>query len=207
MALTITGSEVCAWTAVAQNAVTDSGVIDLSGSYASHLTIDLGTTEDGVVHNGTRVVVEVCLHASGTEFWSPLLDYVALYGTANGEAVTDDPSIAAGQVEVAVASTTGYTPALADGGSQLVFLKDATLGNSELCRVVKVASDSKIEVDQLLARTHVKTTSIFYSVADSKTIAIPFGILRAKVLIDNAYDINGATIAARVHKTITTALT
>lgn len=204
MALTITGAQVNAWTALAQNTEADTDAIDLSGSYASHLAIDIGLTS-ATAHTGTRVIVDVSSYASTDEFWTPLVDFITCVGTANEEAITNNP-LNAGEYDITVASTTGYTTVLADGGVQTIFLLDATVANSEILRVNNVITDSNIYSLDVVTRTHQNTAKL-YSIAASHVIEIPFGIARARVIIDNTYDIDGSSVAWRVRKTTTTALT
>jgi len=95
MALTITGAALDAWALIAQNAVREGAVVDLSGSYASILHIDMALGNTTAHTGGTRIIVETSSSASDDEFWTVRYDSVHLVGTANTEVVLNNPLAAA----------------------------------------------------------------------------------------------------------------
>jgi len=202
MALTITETAVSAWALTPQNSVREGATMDLSGSYHStvHVDVALGTT---AAHIGTRIILETSSSAADDEFWTPRQDFVALVGTNNTEPVTNNP-LALGATLITVADTTGYTVGLADLETLLVFLLDNTVANSELIRVVSYVNNTSVTIKDGVKREHANT-SVLSNIAASFAIDIPFA-LRARVLIDNMCDTDGATVYSRMRLVRTTAI-
>jgi len=205
MALTIAGEALDAWALIAQNATREGAAVDLSGSYASELHIDiaLGTT---TAHTGTRILVQTSSAAADDEFWTNLCDFIAVVGTANTEVVLDDP-LAAAAAQIHVADLTGFT--VATGGVLLAFLLDNTVANSELIRIVSTSVEADNDHINLLdgvKREHAVTTSVLSNIAASYVIPIPLGCLRARVIYDNLYDADGSTVYTRTRAVTTTAI-
>jgi len=162
----------------------------LSNSYQSALHIDIALTSAGV-HNGTRIIVQTASDAGGDEFWTNYLDFVGPVGTANLEAVTNNP-LAQGAKTITVASTTGYE---AEGVLE-IFLKDNTPANSELLMLTDFTSNTDLTVLDGTVREHANT-SVLSNIAKSYEIFLPLGIILARVLYDNTYDDDGATVFTR----------
>ena len=180
------------WTAIAQNTIVASVVMDMSekSKYTMNIHAALDTT---TAHTGTRFIVQTSSVKEGNEDWYPHADFVALIGTAATDLIEDNP-LAAGSTDIAL---TGH--ALTVEG-KLLFIEDATLANSEL---VLEASQTANEVVILDGTTnaHALNTAVF-NVAMNQNIALPTSAVRARVVVDNTYDDNGSTLnyAVRVSK-------
>ena len=191
MAATKTTAEVDACAELAQNAVREGTVIDLSTCFDAVLHIMLALTT-ATAHTGTRVVVQTSGNSAGDEDWTDLWDAAYLIGTANLELITNNPAAAAETV-FTVASTTGY---VADGALD-IFIEDAgTFANSEWMKMVSAVTDTSVTVQDGSAREHA-VSSILYNVAKTIEVPLPFGAYRARVLYDNTYDADGSTIACK----------
>ena len=205
MALTITGAALDAWEQIAQNDVREGAAVDLSGSFASALHIDvaLGNT---TAHTGTRILVQASSAAADDEFWTTIHDFIVLVGTANTEVVLNNP-LAAAASAIEVAELTGFT--VATGGTLLAFLLDNTVANSELVRIVSTSVEAGNDLINLLdpvKREHAVTTSVLSNKAATYQVDLPMGALRARVIYDNLYDADGATMYSRTRVITTTAV-
>jgi hypothetical protein len=177
------------WTAIAQNTIVASVVMDMSekSKYTMNIHAALDTTD---AHTGTRFIVQTSSVKSGDEDWYPHADFVALIGTAATDLIEDNP-LAAGSTAIAL---TGH--ALTVEG-KLLFIEDATLVNSE---IVLEASQTVNEVVVLdgTANAHVVSTAIF-NVAMSQKVDLPSNAMRARLVVDNTYDDNGSTLNCMVN--------
>ncbi len=130
MALTKAVESITDWTAVAQNAVGESAVLDCSGHYETMLAIQ-AFLDSTTAHDGTRFIVQVSSATSGDEDWHTLVQFLLLVGTANSENITDNP-LSSGSTTISVASTTGY-----DADTAIyIGIEDGTLADSEICLLV-----------------------------------------------------------------------
>ena len=205
MALTITPTAVDAWALTAQNAVREGTVMNLSDSFASMVFIDIALG-DTTAHTGTRVLLQVSSAAADDEFWTDLVEFVAVVGTANTEVVLNNP-LAAAATAVEVADLTGFT--VATGGVLLAFMLDNSVANSELVQIVSTSVEGGNDLINILdgvKREHAVTTTVLSNITESRAIAIPSGVLRARVLYDNLYDANGAAIYTRTRVVETTSV-
>ncbi|MHC4984176.1 MAG: hypothetical protein ACYTF6_13540 [Planctomycetota bacterium] len=200
MALTIAATAVDAWAEVAQNAVREGAAMTISDSYVSHVYVDIALSNT-TAHTGTRILLQVSSESSTDEFWVDLVEMIAVVGTANTEAITNNPA-AAGTTVFTVADTTGY----AADGALLIFIEDATAANSELMLMVSHSANTSVTVQDGSTREHANT-AVLSNVAESFIFTIPLGFLRARVIFDNTYDSDGATVFTRTRVVETTALT
>ena len=192
MAATKAGAANDVWQAVAQNALLEGTVIDVSAHYGNMLHIDAALTSE-TAHLGTIIRVLISSAASADEFWTTLTAFLCLVGTANSEAITNNPLAAAATV-ITMASTTGYT---AYGeNDQTHFLKDATFANSELVHRIAHTTDTSIGLLDGVTREHANT-AVLYNIARTFAIPIPLEALRVKVVYNNKYSASGSTIAVR----------
>jgi hypothetical protein len=177
------------WTAIAQNTIVASVVMDMSekSKYTMNIHAALDATD---AHTGTRFIVQTSSVKEGNEDWYPHADFVALIGTAATDLIEDNP-LAAGSTAIAL---TGH--ALTVEGI-LLFIEDATLVNSE---IVLEASQTVNEVVILdgTENAHVLNTAIF-NVAMSQKVDLPSNAMRARLVVDNTYDDNGSTLNCRVN--------
>ena len=177
------------WTAIAQNTIVASVVMDMSekSKYTMNIHAALDTT---TAHTGTRFIVQTSSVKEGNEDWYPHADFVALIGTAATDLIEDNP-LAAGSTDIAL---TGH--ALTVEG-KLLFIEDATLANSEL---VLEASQTANEVVILDGTTnaHALNTAVF-NVAMAQKVDLPSNAMRARLVVDNTYDDNGSALNCMVN--------
>lgn len=205
MALTIAGAAVDVWTEIPQNTAGEGAVVDLSDSFASTLHIDVALG-DTTAHTGTRIIVQTSSGAADDEFWTDRYDFVACVGTANTEVILNDP-LAAAATQIQVADLTGFT--VATNGTLLAFLLDNTVANSELVRVVTTAvtgGNDQINLLDGVKRERAFATSVLSNIAATFAIDLPMGTLRARVIVDNKYDADGAEAYFRTRVVKTTAV-
>ena len=209
MALTIGATAVDAWALTpadaSANSVREGAVMTLSDSYASvvHVDFALGDTE---AHTGTKCILQVSSAAADDEFWSTYTEWISGIGTANTEVVLNNP-LAAAATAIEVASLTGFT--VATGGSLLAFLLDNTVANSEIVRIVTTSvegGNDLINIMEGVKREHAVTTSVLSNIVETRAIYIPIGFMRARMIYDNLYDVDGAGIYTRTRVVETTAL-
>ena len=186
---TTTAVDACA--EVAQNAVREGALIDMSTIFEAALHIDLALCTE-TAHTGSRVIVQTSGNSEGDEDWTDLWDVVYLIGTAVAEAITNNPA-AAGTTVFTIADEVGYVA----NGVLDVFLEDTVFANSEWMKLVSAVVDTSLTVLDGSKREHAQTSSIFYNKA--KRIIVPLGndVYRARVIYDNTYDPDGSTIACQ----------
>jgi hypothetical protein len=197
MATTKAVESITDWTAVAQNAVGESGTLDTSGHYATELYIQafLDTT---TAHTGTEFIIQVSSNTSGDEDWHDLTKFVELIGTANSENISDNP-LSAGSTTITVADTGGNyeTPPM----GRWLAIEDGTLVNSELILNTGFTADTSITILDGTTNEHAQNTTM-YDIAFSKGgIIIPAANNRARLVVNNTYDVDGSTLNYRVRVT------
>lgn len=178
------------WTAVAQNTIVKSTEFDYS-TYSDGIIDIQAALDTTTAHTGTRFIVQSSSSSSGDEDWSNLTEFVGLIGTANSEAITNNPA-AAGTTVLTCADTTGYTVL-----GNWRFIEDATLINSELIFQTAVSANTSITILDGTTNAHVQNTLMF-NVALSQSVSIPKSIRRLRVVIDNTYDADGSTLNYKV---------
>jgi len=197
-ALTKSDADVDEWAEIAQNAVREGAVYDVSTHYTSALHIDVALSS-ATAHTGTKVTVFASSKSSGDEDWTELAEYVGPIGTANPESLAG--AEAAGQTVIEVASTVNY-----DGdGTKWIFLEDDTVANSEMCRLESHVGNTSVTITDALTNAHDASDTL-YSIADNKVVNIPIQYQRVKVEYDNTFDSNGATVHVRCRISMVTAL-
>jgi len=184
------------WTAVAQNTVVESGTIDCSGHDATSLNIQ-AFLDSTTAHTGTKFQIQVSYNTSGDEDWSDYREFVALIGTANSEAITNDPLTAA-STTITMADTGGNyeTPPM----GRWLAIEDGTLANSELVLNTGYTADTSITILDGTTNEHAQTTPM-YDIAMSKTIILDSTVNRARVVVNNTYDVDGSTLNYKVRAT------
>jgi len=196
MALTKAVEAVTDWTAVAQNAVGESGTLDCSGHYASELHIQAGL-DTTTAHTGTKFVIQVSGNTTGDEDWETLTEFVALIGTAATDLIENNP-LNAGET-----SLTLTAHALTVEGIWIL-IENGTLANSELIFVASQSANAVVALDGT-TNAHAQNTAVF-NIAISKVISLPFGTNRARLIVDNSYDVDGSTLNYKVRATKVTAI-
>ncbi len=181
------------WTAVAQNTIVHSDILDVSDDLECQLMLQ-AFLDTETAHTGTKIIVEVSWNPSGDEDWYELqgAERVILIGTANEENIDDNP-LAVGSTTILMSSTTGFTVEGEWRG-----IKDGTIANSELVR--QTAVDAGVDIDILDGTTNEHATSVnVYSIAMSSIIALlTASIRRVRIIVDNSYDDNGSTLVYKL---------
>lgn len=180
------------WTAVAQKAVGESGVIDIIDGRVIAIQAFLDTQ---TAHTGTEFIIQISKKSSGDEDWEDYQSFIALVGTANSENITNNP-LAAGSTTITCASTTGYVTD--DVLLPWRAIEDATLANSELIKQTGYTTNTSITILDGTTNAHVQNTTM-YNMAISELIDIAPGTgRRARIIVNNNYDSNGSTLNYRI---------
>lgn len=188
MALTKAVAAVDATQEIAQNTVLEGATVDVSACYEAMLHIWFALS-NATAHTGTKIKIQVSANTSGDEDWTDYLEFVSITGTTNLELITNNPLAAAG-TSITVASTTGYVPGW-------VFLEDvSTFANSEWVYVTVVTTNTSLTILDGVTREHAQN-SICNSVAAVYTITLPPSAVRCRIVYDNTYDADGATVAIK----------
>jgi len=185
------------WTAVAQNAVGESGELVLSDAYWADLMIQ-AFLDGETAHTGTRFVVQASFADSGDEDWADLFEFVGLIDASPlSEALTNDPLEAAGTT-ITMAATADFV----NGAWHAI--EESTLANSELFWQVAVTTNTSVTTKDGVTNEHAKNT-VCYTQALSRTFRIDGAYSRARVLVDNTYDADGCTLDYKVRYSKVTA--
>lgn len=194
MADITTGGQVMTdWTAVAQNALVHSDILDISDDLEAQLMFQ-AFLDTETAHTGTRIIVEVSWNPSGDEDWFELqgAERILMLGTANEELIDDNP-LTAGSTTITMSDTAGWT---VDG--LLRGIKDGTIANSEIVRQVSETTNTNITILDGTTNEHANTVKI-YTIAMSAVIALlSASIRRVRVVVDNTYDPDGSTLVYRL---------
>lgn len=179
------------WTAVAQNAVGESGTLDCSAHDGTALLIQafLDTT---TAHTGTKIIVQVSSNTTGNEDWHNYRVFIALIGTAATDLIEDNP-LTAGSTSLTLTSHS-----LTNEGIWIA-IEDSTLVNSELIFVASQSANAVVALDGT-TNQHALNTAVF-NLAYSGVVILDATVNRARVLIDNTYDNDGSTLNYKVRAT------
>jgi len=196
LAITKGVTQTTDWTAVAQNTVGESGTLDCSGHYSTDLFIQafLDTT---TAHTGTEFIVQVSSNTTGNEDWHDYTKFSALIGTAATDLIEDAPLAA---LSTAIALT-GHALTVK---SKWLAIEDGTLINSELVYQVN-SSTNEINILDGTTNAHAATTAIF-NVAISEVVTLDPTVNRVRVVVNNAYDVNGSTLNFKLRSTQVTSV-
>ena len=196
-ASTQTPSSVDDWNACAQNTVEESSVITADDDYGTMLSIQ-AFLDSTTAHTGTKFQIQISSADSGDEDWHDLPGgtFVELVGTANSENITDNP-LAASSTTITVADTGGNyeTPPM----GRWLAIEDSTLANSELILNTGYTTDTNITIIDGTANEHAQNTTM-YDIAFSKSMYVPAGANRIRVIVNNTYDVDGSTLNYRIRK-------
>ncbi len=190
MALTKATTALDACQEIAQNTILEGTIEEVSDAFDAVLYIWWALT-NATAHTGTKVKVQISTDTSGDEGWHDLTEIVFGVGTTNLEVITNNPA-GAGTTVFTCASTVGYTV------GTWVFIEDvSTFANSEWLLLVTVTTNTSVTAMDGSTRSHA-VNSILNSVAGcAGPIPIPFGAQRIRVVYDNTYDADGATVAVK----------
>jgi len=199
MALTKSTAALDACQEIAQNTVLEGTTVDVSGCYEAALHVWFALS-NATAHTGTKIILQVSANTSGDEDWTDYAELVSITGTTNLEVITNNPLAAAG-TSITVANTTGYT---VDGSWR--FLEDvSTFANSEWVFQIAVVTNTSITIMDGVTRAHAQN-SILNSIAACYVFHLPLWANRARLIYDNTYDSDGATVAIKSRVSKTTAI-
>ncbi len=176
------------WTAVAQNTIAKSAEYDFSAKHEGILMIQ-AALDTVIAHTGTEFIVQISGSSSGDEDWQEFAKWVALIGTAATDLIENNP-LAASSITITLTAH-----ALTVLGKWLL-IEDATLANSELIYESASATNSITILDGT-TNEHALNTAIF-NVAMVQNVSLPAGVYRLRVVINNAYDVDGSSINYKV---------
>lgn len=208
MALTKSVAVVDEWAEVAQNTVRDGAVTDVSGCYAAILHIDC-CISNTTAHTGTEIIVLLSSNTSGDEDWTPIATFVGPTGTAISVALANQE--AAGQTELGV--TNPVTNNM-DNDGKFKFIEHATVANSEIVFQTANSGDAGDTITILDGLTNQQevTSNIFdidhatNEAVGMYAVELPTAANRVKVVYDNTYDPDGATVHTKCRISKVTAL-
>jgi hypothetical protein len=183
---TTTPSLVDEWAEINQNAVREGATTTISAIYQTRLYIDIAISSTAA-HTGTKCEVQVSANTSGDEDWYTFIEFIGPAGTSNLESLSG--AEAAGQTVLEVASTTGYQ----DDGIRWIFLEDNVVANSEMCKLVSHEGTPSVTVLDGITNPHDASDQLC-NIAQNYVVDVPFGYVRVRILYDNTYDVDGATV-------------
>jgi hypothetical protein len=198
--LTTTPTAVDEWAEVGQNSVREGATTTISDSYQTILYIDVAITS-APAHTGTKIWVQVSANTSGDEDWYTFVEFIGPAGTVDLENLGG--AEAAGQTQLEVADTTGLYD---EDETRWIFIEDTgTVADSEMC--VLVEHDTNVSVTVLDGLTNAKDAAdVLTDIARNYVINVPFGYVRVRVIYDNTYDADGATVHTKCRISEVTAL-
>ena len=199
-ALTKSTAAVDEWAEVAQNAVREGATTDVSGCYEATLHIDVALSS-ATAHTGSMIVVQVSSNTSGDEDWTTFVAIPGPTGTANTEPITNNP-LSAASTSATCASTTGTYD---DDEAHWIFIEDSTVANSELVWLVSHVADTSVTWQDGTTNEHAQTTPM-WDIAETYNVTLPFSAYRVRVIYDNTYDADGATIHTKCRISKVTAI-
>ncbi len=189
MAKTEAAAALDACQEIAQNTILEGATVSLAGMYGAMLYIDFALS-NATAHTGTKFLIQISSNTTGDEDWVDYYSFISTTGTTNLEVITNNP-LAIGGTSITCAATTGYT------AGTWIFLEDvSTFANSEWCFVTLVTTNTSVTVMDGVTRQHA-VNSIMNSVANRYAVPLPETALRCRIVYDNTYDSDGATVAIR----------
>lgn len=175
---------------IAQDTLVEGMTAELNPDYEARLFHDFAlTTEDA--HTGTQILTQLSSEDVGDEDWTDWDDSEQGVATAALEDITNNP-LAVGDTTITVALTAGFTT---DG--IWLFLEDITdFEDSEWVFQQDHTVDTSIEVLDEVTRAHL-IASTLYNTATRRSIRLPYGARRVRVIYNNRVDPDGSTVAVR----------
>jgi len=196
MALTKSVAAVDEWAEVAQNATREGAEVDISDCYSAMLHIDVALSS-ATAHTGSEIIVQISSNTTGDEHWNTLTRFISVTGTPISVNLANQE--AAGQTVLGV--TNPVTNNM-DNDGKFKFIEHGTVANSEIVFQTANGGDAgdTITVQDGLTNQQ-ETTSVLFDidhatneVVGQYAVEIPFGANRCRVLYNNTYDPDGATI-------------
>ena len=174
------------WAEVAQNAVREGATTDVSGAYDVILHISVALTSE-TAHTGSKIEVQISSNTSGDEDWTTLTSFIGPTGTANSEVTSGTET--AGSTVIEVASTVGLYD---DDETRFIFFEHTTIANSEFALLVSHVTNTSVTLQDGI--TNDQTAGTMFDIARNYVVQLPFSVNRVRVIYDNTFDPDGATI-------------
>jgi hypothetical protein len=195
-ALTISGTQLDAWAAVAEDDIRIGAVADISDSYSTKLLIDVAITGTDL-HEGTRIKVQTCAAADGND-WSDYRVFTCLTDRAatapDSEAMVGAITDANSVIDVADTDAGKWE----QEGVTWFFIEDGTVANSEMLQVKSYTNDASIALVNKPANAHANST-VMWDTAEKFQVNIPMGYSRVQVIYDNTLDGDGTANEIHCH--------
>jgi len=176
MGLTKSTAPIDGWGQVAVGAIRKGNEHDVSGYYGAVLNVIIAHDSTNAHANGALVTIETRA-GDEDEDWRELVTFRSAGGTA--AQVNVDEECPAGSTQLKVNSTAQF-----ETKNDQYFVKNASLGNSEIVRNNGFAGDDYIELLDGLTNTQ-EITSVVFDKVEQFAMAIPFEASRVRVLVWN----------------------
>ena len=187
------------WAEIAQAGIREGATVDISANYQTTLYIDCCLSSE-IAHTGTEIIVQISSALSGDSYWSDLVRFTGPVGTPVKADV-----LVAGSVGATVIEVTDPTTKELDHLKKFIFIENTVdITHSEIAYLV-AQSDATDDITIQDGLTYAQETSadIFSvdgavaSVVGMYPVVIPRSAYRVRVLYNNNYDSNGATVHTR----------
>jgi len=208
--LTKSVAAVDEWAEVAQNTIREGATVDVSGCYAATLHIYC-CLSSATAHTGTEIIVQLSSNTSGDEDWTPLTKFIGPIGTAHKIDLGGDEAAA----QTVLTVTDPVTNNLDHNGKFIFIEHTGTVANSEIVYQTTNSGDAGDTITILDGLTNAQTAaaSDFYDIDHATNSAVgmypiplPMSANRVRVIYNNTYDADGATVHTNCRITKTTAL-
>lgn len=186
-----------AWLEVAQNAVRLGGEGDLSGLYGACLNIVCALSST-TAHTGTQIIVQINGYASGEGGWTTLTEFVGPQGTAVKADFAGTEAAAQTELSITNPATAGV-----DNDGKWKFVEHTTdVTKCEVVYQVSNTGDVGDTVTIAFGLLNEQTADSDLWDIDSATakavgmyvVALPDEAQRVRVIYNNKWDPDGATV-------------
>ncbi len=209
MAPTKTTAEVDAWAEIAQAGSRLGAETDVSGANSAMLHIKMALSNT-TAHTGTEAIVQVGSDTgNGNDNWETIARLIGPIGTA--VSLSLDATEPIGETAIAV---TNPVTANMDNDGKSKFIEHGTPANSEIVYQSANSGDAGDTITILKGLGHEQTSSsTIFDIDDAVTeavlqvsVEIPPDADRVRVIYNNNYDPDGATVFTSARLTTTTSL-
>jgi hypothetical protein len=188
------------WTGVTQNLIVVSPVKDVSANYQNLLIIDSCLSSATATTNGLQITVQGSSSATDNN-WFDITTYRANSGiTATKKLIYAGTDVGSTLLGLGTGTITGLVT-----GTK-VYVKDATIANSEMRVIMSFATGSTgPNVDSGMTYGHALVTPLYsgtgagVGAAQTTAVAIPDTTTRLRIIYDNTLDATGADVDVRAN--------
>lgn len=179
------GVEILPLQAIGSASVIIGAVQDVSTKLGVCIFVHFARDNTSALTNPVVIRVEGSAKGSGNDQWFVLTSAACLTSAPAVEAVSG--TVAAGAVDIAVTSTTGFA------AGDIVLIKASTVANSEWARVLAFTVDTKLTVIEAITRA--ATGATLYNKGELFTFMLDLtSVTRLRIVIDNS--VSGQTCVA-----------